>query len=146
MNSALFVLFTIFALTVPAFGQEAAVETKKQEKRGILGLGYAGYGGLGGLGLYGGYGGFNNGLNGLGYGGLDNGYLAASSSYPAYSYGHTISAPVLSASLPTYSHGYNAAPLINRGHNAPVYSSPLRLGIGYSGLNLGHGLGYLNGY
>jgi len=42
-------VLAILSLAMPIYCEETQVE-KKQEKRGILGLGYGGYGGYGGLG------------------------------------------------------------------------------------------------
>lgn len=39
-------VLAILSLAMPIYGEETQVE-KKQEKRGVLGLGYGGYGGLG---------------------------------------------------------------------------------------------------
>ncbi|XP_023952214.2 neuropeptide-like protein 29 [Bicyclus anynana] len=102
-------------------------EQKKNEKRGLLGLGYGGlgYGGLGyggwsgghGLGLYGGH--------GLGlYGGHGLGLYGGHVSAPIVSHSVAIPAPVISHSVaaPILDHGYIGghglvgAPLLGLGH------------------------------
>ncbi|KAK2586949.1 hypothetical protein KPH14_009875 [Odynerus spinipes] len=113
------VLLTMLALISPIFCEEA-VQAKKHEKRGILGLGYGGYYG-GGLGL---------GLGGLGHGG----YVGS----PSYPSGHGF------AAAPLASHGYGNAPIpLTHGYSAPAYSSSY---FGHSGIGIGHGFGHGLGY
>ncbi|XP_053594445.1 cuticle protein 64-like isoform X2 [Microplitis demolitor] len=119
----------LFALASPIFGEDA-VEPKKQEKRGVIGLGYPGYSGH-----Y--VGGHAYGYNGLGHGYVHSPY------YPALSHGavspllshSAYTAPVAPVASVAPVHGYN-------GYHSPLYTSPLRLG--YHGL--GHGLGYYNNW
>ncbi|XP_046421138.1 cuticle protein 65-like [Neodiprion virginianus] len=122
MNALTFV--AIVALASAVCGEDSKAP-KKQDKRGVLGLGYGGYGGHG---LHGGLA-----LGGYGYSGLGHGYVAA----PAYTVDHTIAAPV------AVSHGAHSI------SSGPILSAPIRVGyehgLGYSGHNLGysgHGLGY----
>ncbi|KAH0554068.1 uncharacterized protein LOC123263251 [Cotesia glomerata] len=110
------VIIMLFALASPIFGEDA-VEPKKQEKRGVIGLGYPGYAGQFG------------GAHAYDYHGLGHGYASA----PYYSaLNHGVVSPILSHSAysahvaPAHAYG---------GYHSPLYTSPLRLG--YHGL--GHG-------
>ncbi|XP_012524758.1 glycine-rich protein isoform X2 [Monomorium pharaonis] len=112
------VLLAILSLAMPIYGEETQVE-KKQDKRGVLGLGY-GYGG-------------NTLIAGSAYGGYGQSYIGGVA--PAYYSGHGIPvAPAYGYSVPIASHGYNA----------PLYA-PYRVGypgdLGYGRSNLG-GLGH----
>lgn len=115
-------------------------DEKKNEKRGVLGLGYGlgapapllggGIYGGHGLGLYGGHGiGGLSGIGGLGGLGWGHGLAAA----PVLGHG-IASAPLVGHGL--YGHGYSA-PLLSHSvsYGAPLVShAPL--------LGLGHGIGY----
>ncbi|XP_034947478.1 glycine-rich protein-like [Chelonus insularis] len=118
MNTLIIVM--LFALASPIFCEDQALEPKKQEKRGLAGLGYGSY----------------LGAHGYGYNGLGHGYVGT----PYYSsLGHGVATPVLSHSYSAplaYSHGYSGY----HGYNSPHYSAPLRVGYG----GLGHGLGHYN--
>ncbi|XP_077279830.1 uncharacterized protein LOC143907153 isoform X1 [Temnothorax americanus] len=113
-------VLAIVGLAMPIYCEETQVE-KKQEKRGVLGLGYGGYGGLG-----------NALIAGPAYGGYGQSYLGGVA--PAYSsgHGHGISAPAYGYSVPVASHGYASAPLYRIGYSG---------GLGHGGASLG-GLGH----
>ncbi|XP_014206794.1 glycine-rich protein-like [Copidosoma floridanum] len=118
MKTAIVLVAIIAAVASPIFAEEA-LEAKKQDKRGVLGLGYGGY--------YNGLGYSGHGYSGLGYGGYGGyGYLGA----PLYNSAH---GSVLPAGA--YAHG----PVVGNGYHGSIYNSPYR--VGYNGLGLGHGLG-----
>ncbi|KPI91015.1 hypothetical protein RR46_14519 [Papilio xuthus] len=102
-----------YLLVAAVYGAE---EEKKNEKRGLLGLGYGGHSI--------GYGGYN-----LGYGGHSLGYGGQGLGYGGYS-GHVVSAPVVTRRVVSYSlgHGYSG------GHG------------GYSGYGGSSGYGGYSGY
>ncbi|XP_011642318.2 shematrin-like protein 2 [Pogonomyrmex barbatus] len=122
---------------------------EKQDKRGVVGLGYGGYAGLG------------NAVVGSGYAGYGQGYIGGAT----YSAGYGIAAAPAATygySAPIVSHGYGApiAPaIVSHGYSAPLYSSSYRVGYagglgyggsslaGYGGLGYGYGagLGYRRG-
>ncbi|XP_025163051.1 keratin-associated protein 6-2-like [Harpegnathos saltator] len=124
MNALL--LLTVLCLALPIYGQGTQV-TKRQDKRGVLGLGYGALG-HGGIGLQG-----NLATAGAGYGGYGHGYLGSGATY---SLGHA-------AVAPAYSQNYGA-PAISHGHNAPLYTS-YRLASAGHGAGLGYGAGYGSG-
>ncbi|XP_063538340.1 lamprin 1.8-10-like [Cydia strobilella] len=110
-------------------------EEKKNEKRGVLGLGYGGlgYGGLGYSGL---------GYSGLGYGGLGHGYYGAGLGHGYYGggLGHGLG---LYGGHGVYG-GHLAAPIAAPIAHAPLISHSVAapIGVGYHGaplLGLGHG-------
>ncbi|KAK0093540.1 hypothetical protein PV326_013312 [Microctonus aethiopoides] len=145
----------IFALASAIFAEEIS-EVKKQEKRGVVGLGYGNAHGLGYGGNYLGGHGYGYGYNGVGHGlglghGIGHGYLSA----PSYgSLNHAVVAPAIShSSYPAaLSHGYSG---YSHGYQLPLYHAPLRVGyaglghsgiahtgIAHTGAPIGHGLGY----
>ncbi|XP_043284498.1 cuticle protein 64-like [Venturia canescens] len=138
MNALL--VFAVLALASPIFGDES-IEEKKQDKRGIVNLGYGGHYPYGAHGLtgYGGYGGYGHGYVAPVYPGLAHGV--------GHGWNHGI------AAAPSIVHGYNAAPIpaiasYSHGYNHHVPSlltaAPWRLGYNHA-YNGVHGAGYSHG-
>ncbi|XP_025266360.1 keratin-associated protein 19-2-like [Camponotus floridanus] len=119
------ILLTVLGLTMPIFGEETQV--KKQDKRGILGLGHAGFGGSAFQG--------DSLTIGTGYG---QSYLGDGS------LGHGFSVPSYPHSAPLYSSQYSGGlGYGGLGYGGRSYSSGglgySSGGLGYSGIRSGYG-------
>ncbi|GAB1867975.1 hypothetical protein CAJAP_09054 [Camponotus japonicus] len=114
------ILLTVLSLTMPIFGEETQV--KRQDKRGILGLGHAGFGGSPFQG--------DSLAIGAGYGQSYLGDASLGHGFSVPSYSHSYSAPLYSSQ---YSGGLGYGGL---GYGGRSYSSG---GLGYSGIRSGYG-------